>query len=102
MTASLDELRSAFAELTALHGWAPLQTPRNLLLALTGRVGAVASLVQWAPEAGPDAVTPELRDELADCLVYLSALADALGVDLVDDAVTRIGGAVASGVHQPD
>ena len=39
-------------------------------------------------------MTPELRDELADCLVYLVALADALGVDVVDDAVTRIRGAV--------
>ena len=64
------------------------------LLALTGRVGAVASIVQWEAEPGPDAVTPELRDELADCLVYLCALADALDVDVVDDAVTRIRGAV--------
>ena len=94
MTAGLDDLRTAFAELTALHGWAPLQTPRSLLLALTGRVGAVASLVQWEGEPGPATVTAELRDELADCLVYLSALADALGVDLVEDAVTRIRGAV--------
>ena len=97
MTADLDDLRGAFAELTALHGWAPLQTPRSLLLALTGRVGAVASLVQWEAEAGPEAVSPELRDELADCLVYLLALSDALGVDLVDDAVTRIRGAVERG-----
>ena len=94
MTAGLDDLRSAFAELTALHGWAPLQTPRSLTLALTGRVGAVASVVQWQAEAGPDVVTPELRDELADCLVYLMALSDALGADVVDDAVTRIRGAV--------
>ena len=94
MTAGLDDLRSAFAELTALHGWAPLQTPRNLLLALTGRVGAVATIVQWAPDAGPGTVTHELRDELADCLVYLTALADALDVHLVDDAVARIRGAV--------
>ena len=97
MTADLDDLRSAFAELTSLHGWAPLQTPRSLLLALTGRVGAVASLVQWEPEAGPEAVSPELRNELADCLVYLVALSDALGVDLADDAVTRIRGAVERG-----
>ena len=68
--------------------------PRSLLLALTGRVGAVASLVQWQPEAGLDAASPELRDELADCLVYLVALSDALDVDVVDDAVTRIRGAV--------
>jgi dCTP diphosphatase len=94
VTADLDDLRGAFAELTSVHGWAPLQTPRNLVLALIGRVGAVASIMQWEAEPGPDAVTAELRDELADCLVYLTALAGALGVDLVDDAVTRIRGAV--------
>jgi dCTP diphosphatase len=94
VTAGLDDLRSAFAELTELHGWAPLQTPRSLLLALTGRVGAVASIVQWQPGAGRDVVSSELRDELADCLVYLVALSDALGVDVVHDAVTRIRGAV--------
>jgi dCTP diphosphatase len=97
VTADLDDLRSAFAELTSLHGWAPLQTPRSLLLALTGRVGSIASIVQWDAETGPHAVTPELRDELADCLVYLVALSDALGVDLVDDAVTRLRGVVEKG-----
>lgn len=94
MSSDIDDLRTAFAQLTEIHGWAPLQTPRNFALALTGRVGAVASLVQWEAELGPDAVTQELRDELADCLVYLLALSDALGVDVVDDAVTRIRGAV--------
>lgn len=94
MTADLDDLRRAFAELTEVHGWAPLQTPRSLLLALTGRVGAVASLVQWQPEAGLDAVSSGLRDELADCLVYLVALSDALDVNVMEDAVTRIRGAV--------
>ena len=77
-----------------MHGWAPLQTPRNLLLALTGRVGAVASLLQWETEPGPDTGTPALRDELADCLVYLVALSDTLGIDVVDDAVTRLRSAV--------
>ena len=98
MSANLADLRSAFSELTDLHGWAPLQTPRSLTLALTGRVGAVAALLQWNQETpvGSDAVTPELRDELADCLVYLVALSDALEVDVVDDAVTRLRGAVES------
>ena len=93
---NLDDLRREFAELTALHGWSPLQTPRNLVLALTGRVGAVASIVQWEAEPGPDTVTGELRDELADCLVYLVAPSDALGVDVVDDAVTKLRTAVGA------
>jgi hypothetical protein len=41
VTAGLEDLRSAFAELTDIHGWAPLQTPRSLLLALTRICGAV-------------------------------------------------------------
>ena len=58
----------------------------------------MASLCSGSQETpvGSDAVTPELRDELADCLVYLVALADALAVDVVDDAVTRLRGAVES------
>jgi hypothetical protein len=80
VTAGLDDLRGAFAELTEIHGCAPLQTPRSLLLALTGRVGAVASLV----------------------LVYLVALSDALGVDVVDDAVTRIRSAIERSSTPPD
>ncbi len=100
MTAGLDDLRSTFAQ-PRIHGWAPLQTPHGLLLALTGRVGAVASLVQWDAELGPDSVTPALRDELADCLVYLVALSDSLGVDVVDDAVTRIRDAVGNSRPQP-
>ena len=98
MTADLEAVRSVFSELTALHGWAPLQTPRSLVLALTGRVGAVASLLQWNQETPVDsaAVTPELRDELADCLVYLVALCNALAVDVADNAVTRLRSAVDS------
>jgi hypothetical protein len=88
VSADLDDLRRAFSELTALRGWAPVQTPRNLVLALTGRVGAVASVVQWQPEIGPNAVTPEL--------VYLVALSDALEIDVVDDAVIRLRGAVGT------
>ena len=41
------------------------------------------------------------RDELADVLVFLVALSDALGVDVVDDAVTRIRTAVERSRPQP-
>ena len=59
-------------------------------------VGASPRSCSGRPRPGRPTVTPELRDELADCLVYLVALSDALGVDLVDDAVTRLRSAVES------
>ncbi len=93
----LEQLRRAYDDLTDLHGWAPLRTPRNLALALAGRVGAVASHLQFAAEGEPARGTaaPELSAELADCLVYLVGLGDALSVDVLGEAVGRLQAAVA-------
>ena len=92
----LDQLRRSYDELVALHGWSAFRTPRNMALALTGRVGAVATHLQFAAEGEPaaGAATPELRAELADCLVYLVGLTDALGLDVLDEAGRRIGAAL--------
>ena len=99
----LDLVRSALAELTELRGWASSQTPRNMLLALTARVGAVAGHLQFAPEqAAPEPADPELAGEIADCLVYLLALSDTLRVDAVEEAVRRLRTAVAETETETD
>ncbi|NYJ07212.1 nucleotide pyrophosphohydrolase [Petropleomorpha daqingensis] len=92
----LDQLRRVYDELVDLQGWARFRTPRNMALALTGRVGAVATHLQFAGEGEPTAepAAPELRAELADCLVYLVALTDALGFDVAEEAVVRLRAAV--------
>ena len=92
----LDRLRRVYDDLVDLHGWADFRTPRNMALALTGRVGAVAAHLQFAAEDGParGTASPELRAELADCLVYLLGLTDALGFDVLDEAVHRVSAAV--------
>ena len=92
----LDQVRTALAELTVIKGWASMQTPRNMALALTARVGAVAGHLQFAAEqAAPEPAGPELTGEIADCLVYLVALSDTLRVDAVEEAVRRLRTAVA-------
>ena len=93
----LDRVRSALAELTAANGWASMQTPRNMALALTARVGAVAGHLQFAPElVGPEPVDQDLIGEIADCQVYLLALADSLQIDVVGEAVRRLTSAAES------
>ena len=92
----LERVRSALAELTAANGWAPLQTPRNMALALTARVGAVAGHLQFAPELGSEPVDQDLVGEIADCQVYLLALADSLQIDVVGEAVRRLTSAADS------
>ena len=71
-----------------------------MALALTGRVGAVAAHLQFAAENEPaPGRRPRSCAELADCLVYLVGLTDALGFDVLDEAVGRISAAVADGAR---
>ncbi|MDR6639475.1 NTP pyrophosphatase (non-canonical NTP hydrolase) [Paenarthrobacter nitroguajacolicus] len=94
-SATLDELRGAFRELTDMYGWSPLQTPHSLTLALSGRVGAIASLLQFTNDQSiTDENRSEMQAELADCLVYLMALADVAHVDLIAAATERIHAAI--------
>jgi hypothetical protein len=95
----LDQLRRVYDDLVDQRGWAAFRTPRNMALALAGRVGAVASHLQFTPEDQPAAgeASAELRGELADCLVYLVGLSDALGFDVLAEAVSRVSAAVESG-----
>lgn len=98
MSSTVNDLRTAFAELTEMHGWAAQQTPRNMTMALTACVGAVAGNLQFASDEklGPDSVTAELRAQIADCMVYLLALGDRFGINVVDEATSRIRAAVAA------
>jgi dCTP diphosphatase len=68
--------------------WDQFHSPKNLVMALTGEVGELAEVFQWMSEeasrdAARDPRTAEaVRHELADVLLYVVRLADALDVDL--------------------
>jgi NTP pyrophosphatase (non-canonical NTP hydrolase) len=93
---SLEALTERVREFAAAREWGPYHTPKNLVMALSGEVGEVTELFQWlTPEQSADAMRdPELaaniRDELADVLLYLVQLADGLGVDLISAAHAKM------------
>jgi len=82
---SLQQLVRAFAE---ARDWGQFHAPRNLVLALAGEVGELASLLQWIPDdeietwLKDDANRLALEAEMADVFAYLLRLADVAGVDL--------------------
>jgi len=91
--ASLTERVRAFAE---EREWQPYHTPKNLAMALAGEVGELLAELQWLtpeqsatvmddPEAGA-----RIRAEIGDVMIYLTRLADVLGVDLVEAALTKL------------
>lgn len=92
----LTDLRDRMRAFTAERDWETFHDPKSLLLALVGEVGELSEIFQWLPAAdaarlvGEEPAATQVRDELADVLLYLVRLADVLGVDLHEAAVTKM------------
>ena len=88
MQDSQDDLRRATADFAAERDWEQFHTPKNLAMALAGEAGELVEIFQWltAEESVGVMSSPraqDVRDELADVLIYLVRLADVLEVDLI-------------------
>ena len=81
-------LATELAGFSSERDWDQLHTPKNLTMALAGEVGELVEIFQWltAEESAAVMSSPraqDVRDELADVLIYLVRLADVLNVDLI-------------------
>jgi len=89
-------LREALAQFAREREWDPYHSPKNLVMALTGEVGELAELFQWLSEeaskgvARDPATARQVRDEIADVLLYLVRLADVLDIDLDEAARSKL------------
>ncbi|MER7071026.1 nucleotide pyrophosphohydrolase [Terrabacter sp. NPDC000476] len=78
-------------DFAAERSWGQFHTPKNLAMALAGEVGELLALFQWlTPEESAQIMgsnhAEDVRDEVADVLIYVLRLADVLHIDL-DQAV---------------
>jgi len=84
---SLDDLRDALRRFAAERDWEQFHSPKNLAMALSVEVAELMEHFQWLSEAASAQLSPEqlseVRNELADVLIYLVRLADKLDVDLL-------------------
>ena len=92
--ADLDSLRLALRRFAAERDWQQFHTPKNLAMAMIVEAAELVEHFQWlTPEQSlalePEALA-EVRDELADTLIYLVELADVLGVDLLAAAADKM------------
>jgi NTP pyrophosphatase (non-canonical NTP hydrolase) len=76
------------------RGWGRFHTPKNLAMAMVKEAAEVVEIFQWLTPAQsrrlPPAARAALADELADTYIYLSKIADAHGVDLVEAALAKM------------
>ena len=90
----MNTLRDALRKFAAERDWDQFHSPKNLAIALSVEAAELLEHFQWLTEAQSSALAPEkreeVRDEMADVLLYLVRLADKLDVDLVDAAEKKI------------
>jgi NTP pyrophosphatase (non-canonical NTP hydrolase) len=87
-------LRDTLRKFVAERDWDQFHSPKNLAMALSVEAAELLEHFQWLTEAESHRLPPEkraqVRDEMADVLVYLVRLADKLDVDLLDAARKKI------------
>jgi len=90
----LDELRDALRAFTAARDWDPFHSPKNLAMALSVEAAELLEVFQWITEADSRTLEPAAKaaasEEIADVLLYLILLSDALGVDPLAAAERKI------------
>lgn len=90
----LTTLRDALRDFAAARDWRPFHTPKNLAMAMIVEAAELVEHFQWATPEESLAPSPEklaaIRDEVADTLIYLVELADALEIDLIAAARDKI------------
>ena len=90
----LQELRDALRRFAAERDWERFHSPKNLAMALSVEVAELLEHFQWLSEEESSALPAErlaqVREELADVLIYLVRLADRLDVELLGSARAKM------------
>ena len=91
---TLEDLKKRLREFARERDWEQFHSPKNLSMALIVEAAELVEHFQWLTEEQSRRLPPgkleEVRDEMADVLVYLVRLADKLEVDLLEAAAQKI------------
>jgi len=74
--------------------WEKFHTPKNLAMAMVKEAAEVVEIFQWLTPEQSKRLSADMRaalaDELADTYIYLSKIADAHGIDLVEASLAKM------------
>jgi NTP pyrophosphatase (non-canonical NTP hydrolase) len=90
----LEDLRTAIGAFIAERHWGQFHSPKNLAMALSVEVAEIVEHFQWLTEQQSKNLPPEklaeVREEIGDVMIYLTELADKLGIDPVEAAKAKL------------
>lgn len=89
-TTAVAELRQLVQQFVVERDWNSFHNPKNLTMSLAIEAGELMEHFQWLTLAESEKVAEdptkkhEVAEELADCLAYVIAIANAMEIDLSD------------------
>jgi dCTP diphosphatase len=90
----MDDLRGSISAFIEERHWEQFHSPKNLVMALSVEVAEVVEHFQWLTEEDSKNLPPEklaeVREEIGDVMIYLTELADKLGIDPVEAAKAKM------------
>ena len=90
----MDDLRGAIKAFIEERDWEQFHSPKNLAMALSVEVAEGVEHFQWLTEEESKNLPPgklaEVREEIGDVMIYLTELADKLGIDPVEAAKAKV------------
>ena len=90
----MEDLRTAIGAFIAERDWNQFHSPKNLAMALSVEVAEIVEHFQWLTEEESQNLPPEklteVREEIGDVMIYLTELAEKLGIDPVEAAKAKL------------
>src|SRR5215212_5630962 len=91
---SVNDLRGDISTFIQERDWEQFHSPKNLAMALSVEVAEIVEHFQWLTEEQsqnlPAEKLAEIREEIGDVMIYLTELADKLGIDPVEAAKAKV------------
>lgn len=90
----METLRGEIRAFAHAREWEQFHTPKNLAMAMIVEAAELVEHFQWLTPEQSQTLDPKIRamvaEEIADVLIYLTRLADVLGVDPLQAAFDKI------------
>ncbi len=90
----MEDLRAAIGAFIAERDWEQFHSPKNLAMALSVEVSEIVEHFQWLTEDQSQDLSSEklakVREEIGDVTIYLTELAEKLGIDPVEAAKAKL------------
>jgi dCTP diphosphatase len=90
----MKEIIEKLRDFVVARDWAKFHSPKNLAMALSVEAAEIVEHFQWLTQEQIYRLEPDklekVRDEIGDVFIYLTMLADKLGIDPLEAAFDKI------------